>query len=68
MKELDLVIEDIYEKVRIEVDAHFVKNQFKTRVLDDLINECLEMTDRLVDKYVREIFMDNILDQEYLMI
>jgi len=68
MKELDLVIEDIYEKVRKEVNAYFVKNQFKTRVLDDSIDECLEMTDRLVDKYVREIFVDNILDQEYPMI
>lgn len=46
----------IQDRVFFEVEEYFVKNQFKTRILDDLLTQCAKMTDDLtklyIDKYI----------------
>ncbi|MGA1050580.1 MAG: hypothetical protein ACO3TG_03720 [Minisyncoccia bacterium] len=52
MKELELIIQDIQDRVFQEVEQYFKDNMFKTRILDNLLNQCAKMTDDLTEKYI----------------
>lgn len=52
MKELELIIQDIQNRVFTEVDQYFKDNMFKTRILDNLLDQCAKMTDDLTEKYI----------------
>lgn len=52
MKELELIIQDIQNRVFTEVEQYFKDNMFKTRILDNLLDECAKMTDDLTEKYI----------------
>ncbi len=45
-------IQKIQDKVFTEVDQYFRDNMFKTRILDDLIDQCAKMTNDLTEKYI----------------
>jgi hypothetical protein len=42
----------IQDRVFFEVEEYFVANQFKTRILDDLLAKCAKMTDDLTELYI----------------
>ena len=42
----------IQDRVFFEVEEYFVTNQFKTRILDDLLAKCAKMTDDLTELYI----------------
>lgn len=52
MKELELIIQDIQNRVFTEVEQYFKDNMFKTRILDNLLDQCAKMTDDLTEKYI----------------
>ena len=52
MKELELIIQDIQDRVFTEVEQYFKDNMFKTRILDNLLDQCAKMTDDLTEKYI----------------
>lgn len=45
-------IQKIQDKVFQEVDQYFKDNMFKTRILDNLLDQCANMTDDLTEKYI----------------
>jgi hypothetical protein len=45
-------IQKIEDKVFQEIDQYFKDNMFKTRILDDLIDQCAKMTNELTEKYI----------------
>ncbi|MGA1047342.1 MAG: hypothetical protein ACO3UU_04990 [Minisyncoccia bacterium] len=52
MKELELIIQDIQDRVFTEVEQYFKDNMFKNRILDNLLDQCAKMTDDLTEKYI----------------
>jgi hypothetical protein len=52
MDNIYIQIQEIEDKVFDEVDQYFRDNMFKTRILDNLLDECASMTDRLLEKYI----------------
>ena len=52
MIHLDEIMQEIQDRVAQEVDQYFVENMWKTRVLDDLLYQCEQMTDELTEKYI----------------
>jgi hypothetical protein len=52
MDNIYIQIQEIEDKVFDEVDQYFKDNMFKTRILDNLLDECANMTDRLLEKYI----------------
>ena len=52
MIHLDEIMQEIQDRVAQEVDQYFVENMWKTRVLDDLLYRCEQMTDELTEKYI----------------
>jgi hypothetical protein len=52
MDNIYIQIQKIQDKVFQEVDQYFRDNMFKTRILDDLIDKCANMTNDLTDKYI----------------
>jgi hypothetical protein len=45
-------IQKIEDRVFREVDQYFRDNMFKTRILDNLLDQCAKMTDDLTEKYI----------------
>jgi len=45
-------IQKIEDKVFQEIDQYFKDNMFKTRILDDFIDQCAKMTNELTEKYI----------------
>ncbi|MGA1047025.1 MAG: hypothetical protein ACO3UU_03380 [Minisyncoccia bacterium] len=45
-------IQKIQDKVFQEVEQYFKDNMFKTRILDNLLDQCAKMTDELTEKYI----------------
>lgn len=52
MDDVYIQIQKIQERVFNEVETYFKANEFKTRILDDLLNKCAKMTDELTEKYI----------------
>jgi predicted glycosyl hydrolase (DUF1957 family) len=45
-------IQKIEDRVFRDVDKYFKENMFKTRILDNLLDQCAKMTDELTEKYI----------------
>jgi predicted glycosyl hydrolase (DUF1957 family) len=45
-------IQKIEDRVFRDVDKYFKDNMFKTRIIDNLLDECAKMTDDLTEKYI----------------
>jgi predicted glycosyl hydrolase (DUF1957 family) len=45
-------IQKIEDRVFRDVDKYFKENMFKTRILDNLLDQCAKMTDDLTEKYI----------------
>jgi hypothetical protein len=52
MDNIYIQIQEIEDKVFDEVDQYFKDNMFKTRILDNLLDECAKMTNDLTEKYI----------------
>ena len=52
MDNIYIKIQKIEDKVFQEVDQYFRNNMFKTRILDNLLDQCAKMTDDLTEKYI----------------
>jgi hypothetical protein len=52
MDNIYIEIQKIENKVFTEVDQYFKDNMFKTRILDNLLDQCAKMTDELTEKYI----------------
>ena len=52
MDNIYIQIQKIENKVFQEIDQYFKYNMFKTRILDDLIDQCAKMTNELTEKYI----------------
>jgi len=52
MDNIYIEIQKIEDQVFQEVDQYFKNNMFKTRILDNLLDQCAKMTDDLTEKYI----------------
>jgi hypothetical protein len=52
MDNIYIQIQEIEDRVFDEIDQYFRDNMFKTRILDNLLDECANMTNDLTEKYI----------------
>lgn len=52
MDNIYIEIQKIEDQVFQEVEQYFKDNMFKTRILDNLLDQCAKMTDDLTEKYI----------------
>lgn len=52
MDDIYIQIQKVQDKVFTEVETYYKENQFKTRILDQLLDKCARMTDELTEKYI----------------